>query len=352
MDMICRNKMKPLLLLGLSGMLLAGCSDWTRPEPIPFRYVKLEEKNPGLYQDYMESLRDYHESERKLLIAKFDNVSQRPSGRSEHVNCLPDSTDYVILTSVSSMSEFLQKDLADLQTNKGTKVLAQVDVNELTEKYKLYVEEKAEEEVMPFSQYISQEMPAWMEAFGQYDYDGINVLWTGRNPESCIPQMLEELKAEQTAFLTPLLDWLDAHEGKLFFLEGSPQYLLLDRPVAKEADYILVPALSARTSAEFTHQVNKVLMEGNVPVDRIVLVVTTPSLTDPSLPEGHFSERNPDGTEMSAIVGGAHWVNGVYESFLPKGLAVAHAQNDYFDLNKTFSEIRSAISIMNPSPIK
>lgn len=359
MNTSLKHNIRLLFVSVLSVCAVAGCSEWTEPESVKFEYLTLEQKNPELYKAYMESLREYHNSDRNILIAKFDNKQSATLGMSDHINSFPDSVDMVILTNNEDLTETLLKDMRDLQVNKNIKVLAQIDYDGILADYKVYKEEmqdaevsEAESTIMAFSEFIAEKMTKLMSVFGKYPYDGLNVIYNSLNPESCNEEDLVVLKKEQTAFFAPIIDWLANNPEKIFTLEGTPQNILVDGNLLVNADYILIQAQSAMVYSEFSHQVQKVIKGTEVPSDRIVVVVTTVSLDDPSIKNGHFSITDENGDAMSAIQGAAYWVNASYDSFIPRGVAVDHAQNDYFNKKSDYYELRQAISIMNPSPIK
>ena len=79
-----------------AAMLMASCSDWTETESVTIKYPDLKTDAPELYEQYMQSLREYRGSDHKVVIAKFDNKLTAPSGQAEHINALPDSIDYVM----------------------------------------------------------------------------------------------------------------------------------------------------------------------------------------------------------------------------------------------------------------
>ena len=68
--------------------------------------------------------------------------------------------------------------------------------------------------------------------------------------------------------------------------------------------------------------------------------------------DGKFSGTVRNGKEMTAILGGAGWTAKTSSGVVKAGIAVENAQNDYFNLSEVYYNIREAISIMNPSPIK
>ncbi len=253
-------------------------------------------------------------------------------------------------------------EISELQQDKKTPVLGQLDISYFLKEYKIYKESQEdanssksdgeEEKIIDFTSYLNEQVPNMMEAFNEYPFDGVNIVYNGRNPSSCTEEMMETLKSEQIAFFTPIIEWLKSKKDGILFIEGTPQYILLEGNIVDDAKYILLPTQSAMTDYEFSHIANLTLSEGNLPTDRVIPVVSTISLTDPNLLDGHFTGHNSDGTEMTAIQGAAYWVNCSYKELIPRGIAVEHSQNDYYNLRKVYSVIRSAIEIMNPSPIK
>ena len=69
------------IAIAAAALAIAGCSKWTEQEPVEVLYPSLKDKNPALYAQYMESIREYRATEHPVLIAKFDNKRTAPSGR-------------------------------------------------------------------------------------------------------------------------------------------------------------------------------------------------------------------------------------------------------------------------------
>ena len=98
---------------GVCLLALAGCSEWTEPQSVDLNVPTLESQNPELYAQYLQSLKEYRDSEHKVMIAKFDNVPGAPAGRAEHINCLPDSVDYVILNNPDNLSRTILSEMKE-----------------------------------------------------------------------------------------------------------------------------------------------------------------------------------------------------------------------------------------------
>ena len=137
---ITYNTLKCLLTSVLAAVAFAGCAEWTEPESVDFHYTSLEEKNPELYKAYYQSIRDYRASDHKVVIAKFDNKPGVPSGRAEHITCLPDSVDYIILNNPADLSPVIMAEMDEARTLKGQKVLYQIEYKAIQTEYKAYAE--------------------------------------------------------------------------------------------------------------------------------------------------------------------------------------------------------------------
>ena len=363
-----KNNIFKILALAAAAISFASCSEWTEPESVGFHYTTLEEKNPGLYTAYFQSIRDYRDSEHKVVIAKFDNKATAPAGRAEHITCLPDSVDYIILYN-PEVSATIACEMAEVRELKGQKVLYQIEYKAIENEYKAYVEAwndahqpaEGEEEEVPsdpadtlisLNNYVSDAVKARTAYLAEYGYDGVNIVYSSRNPASCTEDALDELKAAQAAFLAPIAEALASCPDALVFFEGTPQYILENVEIVENADYLIIPATGAVNEYELSYELGLANRHGNIPSDRFVVLVTTRSLVDPALTDGTFSGTDRNGKEMTAIIGAAEWTAKSTSGVVKAGIAVENAQNDYFNLSEVYYNIREAISIMNPSPIK
>ena len=363
-----KNNIFKTLALAAAAISFASCSEWTEPESVGFHYTTLEEKNPGLYKAYFQSIRDYRDSEHKVVIAKFYNKATAPAGRAEHITCLPDSVDYIILYN-PEVSATIACEMAEVRELKGQKVLYQIEYKAIENEYKAYVEAwndahqpaEGEEEEVPsdpadtlisLNNYVSDAVKARTAYLAEYGYDGVNIVYSSRNPASCTEDALDELKAAQAAFLAPIAEALASCPDALVFFEGTPQYILENVEIVENADYLIIPATGAVNEYELSYELGLANRHGNIPSDRFVVLVTTRSLVDPALTDGTFSGTDRNGKEMTAIIGAAEWTAKSTSGVVKAGIAVENAQNDYFNLSEVYYNIREAISIMNPSPIK
>lgn len=370
-----KSSIKNILLTGVMGVFavcMSSCSEWTETEAVDFRFETLEEKNPDLHCSYFQSIREYRESDHKVMIAKFDNKKTAPAGRADHVIYLPDSVDYIILTNPEEISDVIGREMATARSLKGQKILYEVSYSAFETAYKAYLEEwqsshtqeevpsedeeqdpaLPEEEPMTLSEYITENIPARLSIFKTYGYDGLNIVYSPKNPAAVPEEDMEAYNTLQEAFLGPLAELIDRNPGAVFFYEGTPQYVQVHTEIMKKMKYILLPTLTAKSGYEISHQMELVSRFGNVPTDRFVACVTTPSLEDPTLEDGKFMGTDAGGNALTAVIGAADWVMQPVSGYVKAGVCVSRAQNDYYNPSKIYSGIRGAISIMNPSPMK
>ena len=367
-----KTYMKTILLFACGILLLGSCSKWTETESLPFEYATLESKNPQLYEAYLASVRAYHATEHQVLIAKFDNKEAIPSGRADHLTCLPDSVDFVILNNPLAINEVTLKEVGEIRDAKGIRTLVNVSYDAIASAFSAYVadetaaleaefaaldeEAQAEQEEAYAEKIAALSAPeafqencaaAVADAIGQVakvGADGINVIFNGVNPVSMTGSAQAAAAALQQPFFDAVDAWIGENPDGIVFFEGTPAYILAETEVVEAARYIIIPALSATNTVAFNYAVT-LAQAASVPTDRFVIGVTAIDITDPVNTNGTFSEG-------TAIVGAANWAVTPVSGYTKAGVCVDHAQFDYFDITQVYSQINKAISIMNPSPVK
>ena len=363
---------KTLMLMAAALMAFSACDKWTETEPVNVVYETLESKNPDLYAKYLQSLRDYHASAHQVLIAKFDNKAEAPSGRADHISCLPDSVDFVVLNNPSLLNDQIRKEMTEIREQKGVKTLMNVSWDAMLAEYNAILADETEAKNAEWDALSDEEKEARKEAFdadprgkdtqerfiawmqdrvakeleipAAEGFDGINVIFNAANPNSYNEEKKADMTARQLAFFSKVDDFVAAHPENLVFFEGTPKYILAENKIIAAARYIIVPALSETNGTGLSFAVNKTL-GGNVPSDRVIIGVTAVDITDPTNTNGIFSDG-------SAIVGAANWAVDPAVGYVKAGVCVDHAQFDYYDITNVYSQINKAISIMNPSPVK
>ena len=132
------------IAIAAAALAIAGCSKWTEQEPVEVLYPSLKDKNPALYAQYMESIREYRATEHPVLIAKFDNKRTAPSGRAEHLNCLPDSVDFVILNNPAELSEATIAEMKEIKEEKAVPTLMEIRYDALLKEWENLLADEAE----------------------------------------------------------------------------------------------------------------------------------------------------------------------------------------------------------------
>ena len=356
------NILKTIALSAAVILGAAACSKWTEQEPVDFNYLTIEDKNPELYAAYMQSIRDYHATEHQVLIARFDNKAGVPSGRADHITCLPDSVDYVVLNNYEIINENTMNEVAEIREKKAISTLIALDYARLDKEYKDYLEtlpeetpeetpEVAEETegetepaVDPRNQWFADKAAAFVAAAKQYGLDGIMVSYTGVGLLSLKEEEKAAVQAFQEAFFAPILSYI-AETGKMFFYEGNPTTLIAPQDVLAQATYIVVPAEDVTTIVGFNFAV-MMSMGAGIPSDRFVIGVTALNVTDETATDGLFSG------DITAIEGAGRWAVAPSADYTKAGVCVNHAQYDYYNMQNVYSGINAAIATMNPSPIK
>lgn len=367
-----KNMLKSIICAVLAIFALSACGKWTETESIRLTYETLESKNPELWARYLKSLREYHASAHQVLIAKFDNKAEFPSGRGDHINCLPDSVDFVILNNSASVSEAIKTEMAEIRETKGIRTLVNVSYDAILSVYKGELAGEAEakeaewnalseeeqerrkeefdadtrgvDSAERFAGYVAGKAAALFDQADGIGVDGVNVIFNGANPASFDEEKKADALMRQQAFFDKVNGWMASHAGALVFFEGTPRYILAETGVLDAAKFIIIPALSATNTATLSYIVAKAI-GGAVPADRIVIGVTAVDITDPTNTNGNFGD-------ISAIEGAASWAVKEVPAYTKKGVCVDHAQFDYYNIANVYSQINKAISIMNPSPVK
>lgn len=367
-----KNMLKSIIYAALTIVALSACEKWTETGSINLNYETLEGKNPELWARYLKSLREYHASEHLVLIAKFDNKSGHPSGRGDHINCLPDSVDFVILNNSASVSETIKAEIAEIRETKGVRTLVNVSYDLILSAYNGELADEAEakeaewsalteeeqvrrkdefdadtrgvDSAERFAGYAAGKAAALFEQLDGIGVDGINVIFNGVNPASFDEEKTADALVRQQAFFDKVNSWMSSHADALVFFEGTPKYVLAETGVLDAAKFIIIPALPATNAATLNYIVAQAI-GGKVPADRTVIGVTAVDITDPTNTNGNFGD-------ISAIEGAASWAVKEVSAYTKKGVCVDHAQFDYYNIANVYSQINTAISIMNPSPVK
>ena len=353
-----KQLIKCLMMAVLAVPALSSCSDWTDTESLEFDYVLPSEQDPDAYNAYLGLLRNYKQSQHKIMIAKFDNSGDLVSGQSDRLAALPDSIDYVVLQEADNLKSLLVQDMNDIRQQKGTRTLYAISYADALAKYQAILDEEGaaaqdpeaqadgEGEEQPetpavdrFLEVAAQYVNDRLALYDKYGYDGIVVVYCDpAYPAGLSEEEYAQLQARQEAFFAPIQAWAESHQEAAFIFEGYPQNVI-DPAVFTQADYVVVTMLDAVSSDELVWAAEMALTEG-VPSDRIVFGVTIPDMTDDKATDGYW------GSDY-AVVGAAYTVISANGSFTKAGLCVDNVEDDYFNVDYIYPHVREAIQIMN-----
>lgn len=356
-------------------MMLAACSEWTEPESITLRYPSIEEQNPELYAQYLESLNAFKASEHSIVIVSMNNLSTAPANQSQHLTALPDSVDYICLNNIFDVNEMHITEMDEVR-KKGTKVVGLVDFDAIESAWQAILKKEAEDaanaetpeegsepesnnesesedettdedpaivNARRFIEYCKKETARQLDTINALGTDGIVMNFTGFDLNSLL-QDEEKTAAEterQGAFFNLLAEWKVAHADKELIFKGSPQNVI-DKEILVESRYIIINAHSAKNLYEMSYLV--LMASGkDVPTDRFIMEVTTPYISSTGDQYGLV-----DGA--SAIVAAAEWtLQEEVADYVKAGISIDGVEQDYFNPAKIYTNVREAINILSPT---
>ncbi len=362
----------PILGVAVLG-LITSCSDWTEQEQLTIDQVDIQEQNPALYAQYSANLKAYKQSAHKQIIVWFDNTGSIAQGRVDNVTALPDSVDLVVMTSPDNLPDWQIEDMAQVRETKGTQFLLPFDFDQVKLKYDLWkadvdaantaahakaiadaaalseesgetVEPEAVEEIAipTFENYLVDSLNVSVSLVNKYHYDGMAFSYKGKG----INLMTSAEKAQylnyHNLFIGIVNDWVTRQPNTTFVFQGYPQNLLM-KDFLVNASLIVIPCRTESAESGLTYQAILASVEG-VPTDRLAVQIETNSLDDTDLNTGYWNA----GT-VSALTGAAQWSASLHDGFTIAGLGIYNVNNDYYTTGLTYSTVRGAINIINPS---
>lgn len=362
-----KQLIKCMMLVVLAVPAVSSCSDWTDTESLEFDNVLPSEQDPDAYNTYLGLLREYKQSQHKIMIAKFDNSSELINGQAYRLTALPDSIDYVVLSSPDNLQAVIAQDMKEVRELKGTRTLFAISYTDVLARYEAMLDQEEAENQEPaeqaegegegtgeggeqpetpavdrFLEVCAQYVNEQLALYDKYGYDGIMVVYSDpAYPAGLSEEEYAQLQARQEAFFAPIKTWLESHPDASFLFEGYPQNVI-DASAVALADYVVIPMLDAVSSDELLWTAEMALTEG-VPSDCIVFGVTIPDMNDEKATNGYWGA----GTDEYAVIGAAYTVISPNGSFGKAGLCVDNVQDDYYNVNFVYSHLRQAIQIMN-----
>jgi len=335
----------------MASFLFSSCDDWTENESLDINQPGIENENPALYADYLESLIAYKNSDHKSIFVSFDNKEKQPCNRAQHINVIPDSTDIVSLNYPNNLVEREMEEINETRENKGTKFVFTVSFDAIKLNYTQLkgAEDKAKEEgeeiASPLPTFINYMVDSLHNSFSlvnKYNYDGVCFAYEGKS----ILHMTEMEKAEymsyHNAFIGIVKDWSSRNTDKMLFFKGKPQNLL-DKSFLPDCKYIIIPCSGAGNASKLSYNILSAAVTG-VPTDRFIVAVETISLDPADMKTGYWADG-----ETYSLEGTSVWVATEHEGFTVKGMGIYNVSNDFFSSERIYHYTRMAIDNINPS---
>lgn len=334
-----RFNMKKIIIPLLAATLLAGsCSKWTEPEHLDYRRPTPEEQNPEAYKARMEAVREYKKTDHKLAMATMEGISEPFTRQYQRPTSMPDSLDYICIAGGELNSDY-NREISETYAEKGTYTVYMVDYSTVEAAWTELEDAKAEageaagtvEEYSAFCRENIERMLARCDAHG---FHGIEVSYTSNTST--------EIKREgQRVLLECVKAWRETHKEHKLLFRGYMQNLKTDNSILGECDYLVVLAGTAASASRLNIEVQLKMGEG-VPSDRFIMEVSLPT------------DENPEQVGATPKVA-AEWVVMPDETFekdgiVKAGLAINSIKTDYHTSKGAYSQLREAMSIMNPAP--
>ena len=339
---LCKHLLCMTAVLGFA-VASPSCSDWTEMEEVGVEVPS--DKDSEAYKQYLALLRDYRNSQHKIVYVEFDNVA-KPVSRAHHLESLPDSVDFVLMNNPEVLPEWICTERENLRTQKGIKFLYAVDFEALEAEYEELVADEENPLTDSFVDYSSERMDRMFALCDSLHYDGLTLRYNGKSTLIMTDEQRAEFVARQELILSKTEAWIESHPDHLFFYEGRPEFLL-EKKFLQHADYLILTTRDASDVRQLTLRALTSL-KPNVPTNNILVAVSTPSLDPSDSATGYFKDAN--GNSVSALTETAYWVVTNDTEFTKAGMVIASVANDYHNGVYSYNNVRNAMSIMNPTP--
>ncbi len=333
-------KTSNILILALTAVFaFVSCDDWTDTESLDIKTSSIQEQNPELYAQYVQSLNDYKATDHLVMIATVDNLSTTPSARNQHLTNLPDSVDFICLNNITDVNETTVSEIADVR-ELGTKVLGLIDFDAIEDQWDAILEEGTSTSASSFNEYCQSEVSSLLSACDNLGLDGVIANFTGYDLNYLTETAdIQAETSRQGAFFDAISNWVGS--SKTLIIKGSPQNVI-SKGILSECEYLVVTDHAVQTQEEMSYLVLMAAID-DVPADRFVIGVSTP-YTDAT---GDTIGEMSDGT--SSIIGAAQWAVSASDDYTKAGVCVDYAEQDYYNADFIYPNIRKAISILNPT---
>ncbi len=335
-------------MMAASLFAFSSCSDWTEVEAVDVVTPQIDEQ---LKADYIENLKQYKNSDHKMVIVTFDNKTERPANQSEHLTVLPDSIDVISMMNPTAINDVMTEEIKRVR-EKGTRVIFDVNYAPIELEWNQMVKEDTEGKLTEEDAlaHIAKRAAEQLAVCDELGYDGVTFTYMGKSEVSMKEPEKARYAARQNSFMKVVSEWRSAHADLFCAFIGNPQYLVeAQGDLLSKCDYIILPTDAAKDMDELTVKAFAAMEKPFCPKDRFIVAAQTVRPDDDKQIYGYFGTFDAEGNRMRSIYGSAVWCAEPSEHFTRAGLMICNAHFDYFDSTLVYGNIREAVNIMNPS---
>ena len=318
----------------------------TDVEPVDINQPGIERQNPELYQRYLASIRAYKASNHKIMMVWFDNSQAVPFTQAQHINAIPDSVDYVVLTQPSMMTEQLQQEIDEVRNQKGMKVVFQISCDDIKAAYeaqkKAFIakNENAGKKFRDFNGFLVDSVNTQLHLVDKYNYDGVIMGFNAKLTSYLNDQEKAEAIALENVFLGISKDWKARHPNKELIMMGRPQHVA-DKSLLEQARYLIIPSQDEKSVSGVDYLIRKAAVEG-VPTDKFIIMANNKSIDQTDTKTGYWGKT-------LAMHGIAKFVAADHIGYTCAGMGLLNANVDYYNASFTYPNLRKVISTINPT---
>lgn len=334
------------IIFAVAAVSLASCSDWTKPESVGINSPAPGDRYQEEYGQYLENIRAYKAGDHRLAIGWLDNSASVPGSQADRLSALPDSLDAVVLMYPEMLDEWEIREMHQVQSDKGTKVLYQIDYASVLAGYEAEQDDESGQEIGQeadgFPAYLSSYLDRVLPLCVEYGFDGIS-LWYDPEDVSHLPEADKAVEeARQTVMESRISEWIAASPDKLFILECNEPRHIADKSILENADYIAVHTEELENILSVELEVRSAAA-GDVPSDRFIVTASATSSSDPAL--GWIMDA--EGNKVEAVTETAWWIAEPETDIVKAGIGICNIRNDYFGSTLNYALTRKAISIIS-----
>ena len=318
----------------------------TDVEPVDINQPGIERQNPELYQRYLASIRAYKASNHKMMMVWFDNSQAVPFTQAQHINAIPDSVDYVVLTQPSMMTKQLLQETDEVRNQKGMKVVFQISCDDIKAAYeaqkKAFIakNENAGKKFRDFNGFLVDSVNTQLHLVDKYNYDGVIMGFNAKLTSYLNDQEKAEAIALENVFLGISKDWKARHPNKELIMMGRPQHVA-DKSLLEQARYLIIPSQDEKSVSGVDYLIRKAAVEG-VPTDKFIIMANNKSIDQTDTKTGYWGKT-------LAMHGIAKFVAADHIGYTCAGMGLLNANVDYYNASFTYPNLRKVISTINPT---